>query len=159
MRVYVIPMDNDRLYEQAFDENWRTLFRVLLAWTNDWSAAEDLTQETFLRLWRHRHRVDWGKPILPWLIVAGRRLATDRFRSLRLRLRIPGQLATLDEQTQVRWLDVQSALATLSGLERTAVVLTLIEGLPTHEVSDLLDTTPGAVRAAVSRAREKLEKA
>ena len=58
-----------------------------------------------------------------------------------------------------QWLDVQAALKTLSPLERTAVVLTLFEGASTADVVAILNTTPGAIRAAVSRAREKLEEA
>jgi RNA polymerase sigma-70 factor (ECF subfamily) len=50
-------------------------------------------------------------------------------------------------------------MARLSGLERTAVVLTLINGSSTAETAELLGTTPGAIRAAVGRAREKLEEA
>jgi DNA-directed RNA polymerase specialized sigma24 family protein len=47
----------------------------------------------------------------------------------------------------------------LSKVERTAIVLTAFEGVSTAEAAELLGTTPGAIRAAVSRAREKLEKA
>lgn len=157
MTVQTAIRDSDLLYERAFQEHWRPVFRFLLAWTNDWGAAEDLTQDAFLRLWRSRDRVDWNESILPWLLVAGRRLATDRFRVLRRRVLPPHDPATLDESVRARWLDVQAALKTLSGLERTAVVLTLFEGASTAQVADLLGTTPGAIRAAVSRAREKLE--
>jgi RNA polymerase sigma-70 factor (ECF subfamily) len=159
MTVQSAVRDSDLLYERAFGEHWRPVFRFVLAWTNDWSAAEDLTQEAFVRLWQNRDRVDWNEPVLPWLLVTGRRLATDRFRALRRRVLPSRQSSTFDESSRAEWLDVQVALETLSGLERTAVVLTLFEGLSTADVADLLATTPGAIRAAVSRAREKLEEA
>ena len=151
--------DSDLLYERAFDQHWRPVFRFVLAWTNDWGAAEDLTQEAFVRLWQNRNRVDWNEPILPWLLVAGRHLATDRFRALRRRVLPQSEPAGLDESVRARWLDVQAALSNLSALERTAVVLTLFEGASTADVAEILNTTPGAIRAAVSRAREKLEEA
>jgi RNA polymerase sigma-70 factor (ECF subfamily) len=155
--VQPIVRDLDLQYERAFEEHWRPVFRFLLAWTNDWGAAEELTQEAFLRLWRTRDRIDWSQPVLPWLLVAGRRLATDRFRAVRRRVLSAPEPATLDETVRARWLDVQAALKTLSGIERTAVVLTLFEGASNAEVAELLNTTPGAIRAAISRAREKLE--
>ena len=68
-------------YERAFQTHWGDVFRFALAWTNDWAAAEDLAQEAFLRLWDNRGRLDWDRPVLPWLLVATRRLATDRFRA------------------------------------------------------------------------------
>ena len=62
-----------------------------------------------------------------------------------------------DESVQARWLDVQSAMATLSPIERTAIVLVAIEGWSYDETAEALSTTSGALRAAVSRARAKLE--
>lgn len=148
--------NTDALYERAFDDHWSDIFQFLLAWTNDWAAAEDLTQETFLRLWRNRVRVDWGTPILPWLIVTGRRLANDRFRQIARRLVGAPSPSNFDEDQYVRWLDVRAALKNLSPLERSAVVLVTFQGTPTAEVARVLNTTPGAVRAALSRGREKL---
>jgi RNA polymerase sigma-70 factor, ECF subfamily len=152
----------DLAYERAYDEHWSEVFRFALAWTNDWTAAEDLAQEAFLRLWDHRRRVDWDRPVLPWLLVATRRLATDRFRRLRRRLTTaisPEMPSTIDPAVHDRWLDVAAAMAGLSPLERTAVVMTAIEGASYDEAAVALDTSAGALRAAVSRARTKLETA
>jgi RNA polymerase sigma-70 factor (ECF subfamily) len=148
------------LYERAFDAHWKDVFRFALAWTNDWGAAEDLAQEAFLRLWDQRSRLDWDRPVLPWLLVATRRLATDRFR--RIRRLIVGPLPALpsvDAAVHDRWLDVQTAMAGLSALERSALVMTALEGASYDEAAVVLETTPGALRAAVSRARMKLETA
>jgi RNA polymerase sigma factor (sigma-70 family) len=144
-------------YERAFEEEWSNVFRFALAWTNDWGAAEDLAQEAYLRLWNHRGRVDWNRPVLPWLLTTTRRLATDRFRGLRRRLLPTSHPATLDTAVQARWLDVCAAMASLSRLERTALVMTAIEGASYEEAGRVLGTTAGALRAAVSRARTKLE--
>jgi RNA polymerase sigma factor (sigma-70 family) len=149
----------DLAYEHAFADHWRDVFRFALAWTNDWAAAEDLAQDAFLRMWDHRTRIDWARPALPWLLVTTRRLATDRFR--RLKRSIGGMAARpdTDEATRVRWLDVQAAMAVLSPLERTALVMTALEGSTYEDAGVVLGTTAGALRAAVSRARTKLENA
>ena len=146
-------------YDRAFEEHWSDVFRFALAWTNDWAAAEDLAQEAYLRLWNHRARVDWSRPVLPWLLVTTRRLATDRFRALRRRLMPVSHPPTLDTNIQARWLDVCAAMAELSPLERTALVMTAVEGATYEEAAHVLGTTAGALRAAVSRARTKLEAA
>lgn len=75
--------DRERRFEQSFQDSWVATFRFALAWTNDWAAAEDLAQEAFSRLWASRDKVDWTKPMLPWLLQVTRRLATDRFQRLR----------------------------------------------------------------------------
>jgi RNA polymerase sigma factor (sigma-70 family) len=131
MRVRSIVADSaDMLYERAFEAHWDDVFRFSLAWTNDWAAAEDMAQDAYLRLWGARHRLDWAQPVLPWLLVTTRRLATDRFRSLSRRLKpLREEAGELDESFRARWLDVQAAMGALSPLERTAIVLTAIEGL------------------------------
>jgi RNA polymerase sigma factor (sigma-70 family) len=146
-------------YDRAFEAHWQDVFRFALAWTNDWAEAEDLAQEAYLRLWNHRGRLDWDRPVLPWLLVTVRRLATDRFRRIRRRLVTAAEPASLDASVQARWLDVRAAMSELSPLERSALVMTAIEGATYEEAAVVLGTTAGALRAAVSRARTKLETA
>lgn len=148
---------DDQSYERAFAQHWEDVFRFLLAWTNDWGVAEDLTQETFLRLWRHRAELAWDRPVLPWLVVTARHAATDRFRALRRRVMGRSGADSCDEFVRARWLDVRAAMSDLSALERTALVLVAVEGWSYAEAADALATTSGALRAAVSRARAKLE--
>ncbi|HLX35663.1 MAG TPA: sigma-70 family RNA polymerase sigma factor [Candidatus Limnocylindrales bacterium] len=146
----------DRRYQVAYDRFAADVFRFTLAWTNDWAAAEDLTQETYLRLWRHRLDLDWERPMLPWLLVTARRLSNNRFRALMRSL--PQGRASIDSNEAVRdrWLDVRAALRNLTQLERAALILTAVEGWTYAEIADALETTDGALRAAVSRARVKL---
>jgi RNA polymerase sigma-70 factor (ECF subfamily) len=154
-----IAASSEIAYERAYEEHWSDVFRFALAWTNDWTAAEDLAQDAYLRLWNHRGHLDWDRPILPWLLLTTRRLATDRFRALRRRLLPMSAPASLDPALRARWLDVAAAMADLSPLERTALVMTAVEGASYEEAGRVLGTTAGALRAAVSRARTKLETA
>jgi RNA polymerase sigma-70 factor (ECF subfamily) len=144
-------------YERAYDRHSKDVFRFLLAWTNDWSSAEDLTHETYLRLWQHRGSFDWDCPTLAWLLVTARHLANNRFRALRRRFAPMRSDPAFDESVRARWLDVRKGLEALTPLERTALVLTAVEGWSYAEVAKVLHTTDGALRAAVSRARDKLE--
>ena len=146
-------------YQRAYEEHWHDVFRFALAWTNDLAAAEDLAQESFIRLWNHRTSIDWERPLLAWLIVTTRRLATDRFRAIKRRILIAPRAPAHDQGARDRWLDVRAAMAMLSPLERTAIVLTALEGYSYTDAAEALGTSAGALRAAVSRAREKLESA
>ena len=156
MQVAAIDTETGR-YELAYEANWSDVFRFALAWTNDWAAAEDLAQEAFIRLWQHRRDLDWGRPVLPWLIVTTRRLALDRFRALRRRLLPVHREEPFDDSARDRWLDVRAAMEALTPLERTALVLTTLEGWTYAEVAEALGGSTASLRAAVSRARDKLE--
>ena len=147
-------------FERAYRECWAPVFRLALAWTNDWCAAEDIAQEAFARIWRDRGKVDWPAGALPWLLTTTRHLTTDRFRRLRTRLahRLPGE-PQLDSDARARWLDVRAAFGRLSPLERAALALNAVSGFTSEEAASALGTSPAAVRAAVFRARRKLEEA
>ncbi len=144
-------------YERAFAAHWHDLFRFVLAWTNDWAVAEDLVQDSYLKLWRARASIDWTRPVLPWLIVTSRRLAIDRFRTLRRGLVPSWRPTTLAGSDHERWMDVQMAMGQLSQVERAALILVAIDGHTYDEAAVLVGSTAGALRAAVSRARAKLE--
>lgn len=151
------PADPDESFNAAFEHHWRSVFRFALAWTNDWSAAEDLAQDAFVRLWAKRADIDWSTPILPWLLTTTHHLATDRFRRLRRAVLPSGRdLAGLDSNARLRWLDVRDSMALLPPFQRAALVLTAVVGLDTETVGQMLGTSAGGVRAAVSRARQTL---
>jgi RNA polymerase sigma-70 factor, ECF subfamily len=150
--------DAERRFDEVFQSCWLPTFRFALAWTNDWPAAEDLAQDAFARLWTKRDTIDWSKPMLPWLFQVTRRLATDRFRRLRriVRLTDGPAASALDADARLRWLDLQAAMAALTPVQRSALVLVAVVGLDYDAAAAVLLTSPGAVRAAVSRARLKL---
>jgi RNA polymerase sigma-70 factor, ECF subfamily len=150
-----ILVDDERRFGEAYSAAWSAVFRFAAAWTNDLGAAEELAQEAFLRLWDRRASIDWTRPVLPWLLVVTRRLATDRFRRLRKPIaspRVRDISAGLDG-----WLDVRSAFGRLTAEERAALVSVAILGFSPAEAAEPLGISAGAVRAAVSRARSKLE--
>jgi RNA polymerase sigma-70 factor (ECF subfamily) len=152
-----LPADPDDRFNAAFERHWVSVFRFALAWTNDWAAAEDLAQDAFVRLWTRRASIDWSTPILPWLLTTTHHLATDRFRRLRrAALSQHNDASGLDSAAAIRWLDLRGAMSVLTPFQRSALVLTAIVGLETEAVGQLLGTSAGGVRAAVSRARQTL---
>ena len=147
-----------RDFDEAYSAAWLPVFRFALAWTNDWSAAEDLAQEAFLRLWDQRTNIDWSVSVLPWLLVTTRRSATDRFRRLRRALAVPRPVAvTPGSDARIDWLDLRSSFKALSALERAALVLTALEDLGAAEAGEILGIGANAVRSAASRGRRKLK--
>lgn len=148
--------EDDRRFDETYRENWPAVFRFAVAWTNDLSSAEELAQEAFTRLWDRRASVDWERPVIGWLLVVVRRLATDRFRRLRTPFSGP-RVRDLNEDGIAAWLDVRAAFGRLSARERAALISVGLLGFTPDEASEPLGMTAGAVRAAVSRARGKLE--
>ena len=149
----------DDAFQRAAEELWTPVFRFALALTNDLSEADDVAQEAFVRLWSRRATIDWGEPVLGWLLVTARRIALDRFRRLARVLRLgtaPAAPAGIDAATVERFVDLRSELARLTSTERTAILLSAVEGWSADEIGAALGISAGAVRASASRGRAKL---
>src|SRR6185436_10927677 len=103
--------------------------------------------------------IDWSAPPIGWLLVTARRVAFDRFRRLARELRwgpAPRAPLGLDAATIDRFVDLRGSLARLTAAERTAVLLSAVEGWAPEEIGAALGISAGAVRAAASRGRAKL---
>jgi RNA polymerase sigma factor (sigma-70 family) len=97
--------------------------------------------------------------VLGWLLVTSRRIAFDRFRRLARALRLGSaapRAVGLDAATIERFVDLRAELARLTPAERTAILLSAVEGWSADEIGAALGVSAGAVRAAASRGRAKL---
>src|ERR1700681_3363049 len=76
--------DKDALAE-VYDRTAPRLLGMLVRILTDRSAAEEVLQQTFLRLWNEARRLGQGQVSSEaWLAVTARKLAIDRLRSQRL---------------------------------------------------------------------------
>jgi len=147
----------DRVVRQREAQVLRTAFRIL----GNWADAEDVAQETFLRLHKHRLTFSNDSAAAAWLYRVTVNLCFDRTRLKRPSLELtdmPGLdrsaegAVLLEEKKQ----QLMAALATLPTKERAAVVLREIEGLSTGEVAAALGSSEVTVRSQISKAMVKL---
>jgi RNA polymerase sigma-70 factor (ECF subfamily) len=132
----------------------------------DAAEAEDITQETLLRLWRIApHWEPGGAQPGTWAWRVALNLVNDRLRRRR------GGSASLDEipepedetpdvlramMTRERADALRVALADLPDRQREAVVLRHLEGLSNPEIARLLGTGVEAVESLIARGKRAL---
>lgn len=130
----------------------------------DRHAAEDVVQETFLRLARqlHRFRGD-GRALLAWLYTTVRRACIDQHRRRARRGETlvgspPAAAIAADQDAVVASSDprLDAAMASLTEQQRTAVVLRRVVGLSGDEVADAMGLGRDAVYALCARAEAAL---
>lgn len=140
------------------------VFRFVLRLTGDGHRAEDIAQETMMRVLRAG-----VAPSPAYLFKVARNLLRDEARMAAVRRRgpvDPGSLAdpraseplpamVREEQRDLVW----NALGTLPEKERTALVLRFGEGASCSAIGDVLDLTPNAVSCLLHRAKEHLRAA
>jgi RNA polymerase sigma-70 factor (ECF subfamily) len=148
-------------------EEWLPrVYRFALRLSNDPHAAEDLTQETFLRAWRQRGRLRDERATRVWLFRIVVNLWRDQLRRGRLPLTRAGPLegtepspARSPEQVVAEQEDLRRALDALADLpprQREVLYLSACEGLTTAEVADVLGISAEAVKSNLSLARKKM---
>lgn len=141
--------------------------------------AEDLAQETFLRIYRARHRYEPGAKFSTWLFTIAGNVARNAKRTLSRRQEVsevdaprfaggdeddvpllaataldasglmPVRLAEGDERAKL----VRAAVAALSERQRMALILSRFENMSYAEIAEAMDLSTKAVKSLLSRAR------
>ena len=160
--------------ESAFDglfARWSgPLLRYLERMVRDTASAEELVQETFLRLYRARERYEPEARFSTWLYTIATRLALNELRRPRHQsphrstdqeddegnvLVLVAETPRTDDVVHARRVgdEVEQALARLPERQRIALWLSAVEGLSYAEVAASLETSEKSVKALVHRAR------
>lgn len=133
----------------------------------DRAEAEDVAQETLLRLWRVAP--DWRQgeaKVSTWAYRVATNLCTDWLRARRVRRpvtldeapELPSEAADAETRLmeQDRHAALTAALAQLPDRQREAVVLRHIEGLTNPEIAAVMDIGVEAVESLTARGKKGL---
>ncbi len=125
--------------------------------------ADDLLQETWLRIHRVRHTYRPGEPVLPWVYAIARRVRVDGYRRTRRIIMHEIVMEFLPERpAQVEPRDLLPAFDTLVAAlpesQREVVTMLKVGGLSLEEVARATSSTVGGVKQKAHRAYERLRK-
>ena len=160
----------------ALVENYQDrLVAVLYHLLGKQEAAEDLAQEVFLRIYRHKNKYEVKAKFSTWLFRIANNLASNYRRDGARRGE--ASLATSDsgprpeenflaeksalmparilDRTETQAL-VRAALDSLSDRQKMAVLLHKFEQMSYFDIATAMDLSPQAVKSLLSRARENL---
>jgi RNA polymerase sigma-70 factor (ECF subfamily) len=140
---------------RTYPEVWR-----LCAHLVDQQAADDLTQETYLRAWRALRAFRADASARTWLLAIARRTCADTVRTRVRRRRLRDAVATRGRTAGSPDLAEELSLtALLRGLDpdrRAAFTLTQVIRLSYAEAARVCDCPVGTIRSRVARARADL---
>lgn len=166
--------DGDAL-EALYDRHSRPVFSLALKMLGDVTAAEEIVQEVFLKLWRNPERYVAGRGrFRSWLLGVTHHRAVDELRSRRVEthrrvvgnaeaetLRIPD---SDPDPAEAAWLGmqhdiVQRALDALPPEQRTAIELAYFQGMTHSEIAEALGEPLGTIKTRLRLAIQKLRSA
>src|SRR5262245_33795825 len=156
---------------QAFrglvDRHLPTVLAVARRMLKDDAEAEDVAQETLLRLWRNAAGLELGPHgVRPWLRRVVSNLCIDRVRARRNTTvveTVPEEIAPATQMRQLAERElgqrVDAALKALPERQRLALTLFHYEGMSQIEVGDVMGISDEAVESLLARARRSLKSA
>src|SRR6185312_1928610 len=157
---------------EIYDRYGRLTYSLILRVVRNAAIAEDLVQETFLRVWNRAQGFDAEKGALgPWLLSIARNRAIDYLRSASGRERNAVEWEELDHPSLYTFMErdilaadnarvLRTALHKLTPQQREVIELAYFEGLTQTEMAERMGQPLGTVktwvRTALKNLREQL---
>jgi RNA polymerase sigma-70 factor (ECF subfamily) len=125
--------------------------------------ADDLLQETWLKVHQVRHTYRVGEPVLPWLYAIARHTRVDHFRKVHRRDQRELQVDRLPETPaattpDASGPDIDEMLRDLPESQREVVLMLKVAEMSIEEVARATGSTIGSVKQKAHRAYEKLRR-
>ena len=140
------------------------LYRFFVAQAVSRVEADDLLQETWLRIHKVRHTYHPGEPAIAWFYAIARHVRVDHYRKAMRTTIHQRELSEIPEPPAAappagQRDELEALLAPLSSGEREVVEMLKVEGLSLEEVARATSSTVGSVKQKAHRAYKKLREA
>ncbi len=153
-------------FETLFRQFQSVVYRWIVRIVRDPAAAEDLTVETFWRIYRAHARFDPARTFEAWARRIATHVAIDHLKSARPEASLeedPSSGPPADPALRRELREgIERAFLRLPAKLRAMATLALVEEMPYQEIAEALGTSVGTVKSRVFRAtrllREKLQR-
>ncbi len=157
---------NETAYAILVERHLKQIFSVARRMLGNDADAEDVSQEVFLRLWKHAGTFDSERSKLTtWLHRITINLCIDRYRTRKLVAidEVDEPVISGDQERSIQEQQlsarVEEKLHSLPDRQRLAIILFHYEGHSMKTVAELLEISVEAVESLLARARRKLKQA
>ena len=166
-----------RAFEQIVLQTERAVYNLALSIVKKKEDAEDVTQETYLRLWRVASELKLESSLKLYILRTARNLALDLIRKNSRMDEIDTVILDADGEFEIDIADdspdsrpdasylrkveketVLQSIEELPSAAREMIVLRDIEGLSYAEIGAMLGIAEGTLKSKLFRARERLRK-
>lgn len=145
-------------FETLFRQYQGEVYGWIVRMVRDRAAAEDLTVETFWRIWRGRARFDPSREFGPWARRVASNVAVDYLKTVRRDVALPDDWPAAREAEEEMGRAIREAFGRLPARLRAVATLAWIEERPYGEIAEALGISLAAVKTRAFRAVRLLRK-
>ncbi len=145
-------------YNKCVDYYSDNIYRFVLKQIRDDDAAQDIVQDTFLRVWKRVNDVDFNTA-KSYLFKTANNLIVDRFRSKKNVIDIDdiSEFGTYTGGYSDVMEQLEFALERLSQVQKSVLMLRDYEGYSYQEIGEIVNLNQSQVKVYLFRARKKMK--
>lgn len=146
---------------QLYQKYNKTVYLIAYAIVKDFSLAEDIMQETFLRVNQKAATYQSGTNLKAWIFSIARSIALNtqaKSKKESVTCELPESLGSDVADKAILNIDFTRAIECLDEQEKTIVILKIGENLRHSEIAKILDISAGDCRMKYSRAIKKMKR-
>ena len=169
---------SEKAYRELLGRYQRPVFSLVYRMLRDREQAEDLAQETFVRVFNNIERYDPKYKFSSWIFKIATNLTIDHIRKKELAtvsidgsryavtpdeiaastITVEGRDPNPEQLLEAKELgsEIEAAIGSLRPEYRTAIVLRHVEGREYQEIADIMGLPLGTVKTFIHRARNSL---
>ena len=163
---------DERAYVELVNRYKDRLLNFVFQFLGDIEQAEDVVQDTMLRLYKKKHYYKEIAKFSTWLYTIARNLANTELRKKKRRkttylsqlskerqFEIPAIQDDVDQSIQNEFINdrIQSAISNLPEHFKVVIILRDIQELSYEEISNIVEVPLGTIKSRINRARIQLQ--
>lgn len=150
---------------QLFIEHKTYIYRTAFLLTHSESLADDIVQESFIRIFNKYHTYNHQKPLKPWIYKITVNVIRNTLRKQKW-LSFVGQIPELTDsmttedqynETEMK-IELQKEIKNLSFKSREVIILHFYNGFTLKEISEILDIPLGTCKSRLNTGLKGLRK-
>jgi RNA polymerase sigma-70 factor (ECF subfamily) len=147
-------------FSKLYDENQRLIRSLVFRLSGD-QDLDDLVQEVFIKIWKKRYSFNGQSKLSTWIAAIAVNTAKDYLKKRNWRIQFadspPQQEPSVQSESHILLKDqIHQALGRLDFLDRTLIVLQVMQGFTITETARVLKMKEGSVKSKTHHAKKHL---
>ncbi|MFD1631958.1 RNA polymerase sigma factor [Pseudopedobacter beijingensis] len=153
--------DQEHVFKEIFQKNSKKIYHLCYGYTNDEESANDLLQETFIKVWQNLDKFRNQAMISTWIYRIAVNTCLTHLRKENRQAKdelTPSIIAEHKEEISEKQEQIKTLYKCIAQLEETdrLIITMVLDELPYNEIAEISGISEGNLRVKIHRIKNKL---